>query len=838
MKWFYDLKISTKLISSFIIVALISGIIGFIGIKNMREIDDNGTVLYEKMTVPIGYLGNISTNFQLLRVDTRDLILADTQEEVINEVESIKQKKLTIEQNAVDFEKLILSDEMRSAYNEFINIHKEYVTLLDKIILFVQENKREEFMTILKSEEGAILVTKENAAIEKLVAMKTEAAKNQALENTAMANKAILTVYIFIGIGMFFAVALGFMIARIISNPVKKLTEASEKLAVGDVDVKIDMDTKDEIGNLAISFKKMVENIKNQENVVNKIAKGEKVERIVIKSEKDILNKGLNVMIQTIEGLFEEVNLLTEAINQGKLDKRGNIDKFNGQWAEIVSGINNLIYEFVAPINITSEYIERISKGDIPPKITDNPNGDFKKINDSLNQCIDAINALIDDTAMLVEVGTEGRLNTRADASKHGGDFGRIVQGINKTLDAVIEPVKEASDVLKEMSKGNLKVHMVGNYLGDHAEIKHALNNTISTIVTYINEISEILTQMAQGNLNVGINADYKGDFIEIKDSLNEIIVSLNEVLGDINAASEQVAAGSKQVSDSSQALSQGSAEQASSIEEITASITQIAAQTKQNALNSNKANELALTAKVDAENGNHQMKQMLKAMEEINESSANISKIIKVIDEIAFQTNILALNAAVEAARAGQHGKGFAVVAEEVRNLAARSANAAKETTGLIEGSIKKADIGTKITDDTAVALENIVKVIGNVANIVGDIASASNEQATGVMQVNQAIDQVSKVIQMNTATAEESAAASEELSSQSELLKDRVMIFKLKDYEKNNHKNNEARLNSNVQKMNSFKSEEMEHVFGSVAATDTSKIKITLDDSEFGKY
>jgi X-X-X-Leu-X-X-Gly heptad repeat protein len=346
---------------------------------------------------------------------------------------------------------------------------------------------------------------------------------------------------------------------------------------------------------------------------------------------------------------------------------------------------------------------------------------------------------------------------------------------------------------------------------------------SVDSIKGYIAEVSNVLTQVSAGDLTLSISSEYKGDFVELKSSINKIVKSFNGILSEMNVSADQVASGTKQVSDGSQEISQGATEQASSIEELTASVTQIAEQTRQNAANANKANELANEAKNGAVHGDEQMKGMQKAMTEINESSANISKIIKVIDDIAFQTNILALNAAVEAARAGVHGKGFAVVAEEVRNLAARSANAAKETTALIEGSIKKAEAGTKIADDTAAALEEIVKSVEKAVQLVGEIAVASNEQATGIAQVNKGIEQMSQVVQTNSATSEEAAAAAEELSSQAELLKAMVGKFQLK----------QAKVQSRPQSVAYAEPEAAPKREKSSGAP-----KIILNDSDFGKY
>ena len=350
----------------------------------------------------------------------------------------------------------------------------------------------------------------------------------------------------------------------------------------------------------------------------------------------------------------------------------------------------------------------------------------------------------------------------------------------------LVRPLKKLHSAAEQISQGNLDVEIAVSSRDEIGELATSLNATVSRLksyINYINEITDVLTKLSGGMLEFQLVYDYAGDFSKIKGALNAIKVTLNRTMLHIKQASSEVSSGSEQVANGAQALSQGATEQASSIEELSATIAELSGKIQQNAQETLSATAISENMKASMTESNALMEQMMSAMREIGSNSDEIGKIIKTIDDIAFQTNILALNAAVEAARAGTAGKGFAVVADEVRNLAGKSAEAAKNTTALIENALSAIESGTQIASTTAKSMETVVQYTNEVTQKIQNIAHASEQQAASADQITVGIDQIASVVQTNSATAEESAAASEQLSAQAQTLKTLVDSFTLQE-------------------------------------------------------
>ena len=430
-----------------------------------------------------------------------------------------------------------------------------------------------------------------------------------------------------------------------LARSIGKLSAAAKQVTSGKVDVSIDVHSRDEVGTLAESLREMIRIQRERASAANCIAKGDLSVNVQKMSEEDLLGNAMVTM------------------------KRG-------------------------------------------------------------------IQAMVEDIRRLASAALDGNLTYRADVSRHGGEFAEIIGGVNNTLNAVVAPINETSQVLERIARKDLTARMSGTY---------------------------------------------KGDLARIKEAVNTAAVNLDQALQQVARTAEQVASASGQISVGSQSLSQGAGQQASSLEEISSSLQEMASMTKQNQTNAEEADAVSREAKNSVDKGTDSMRRLSEAIDKITASSAATAKIVKTIDEIAFQTNLLALNAAVEAARAGEAGRGFAVVAEEVRHLAMRSADAAKSTSTLIEESVEKAGQGVTINHEVFENLSEITSRVNKISTVMGSITAGSEQQSQGVEQVNRAVEQINQVTQETAASAEESASAALELNRQAEDMKMMVAGFRL---------------------------------------------------------
>ncbi|WP_324770444.1 methyl-accepting chemotaxis protein [Pokkaliibacter plantistimulans] len=437
--------------------------------------------------------------------------------------------------------------------------------------------------------------------------------------------------------------------------------------------------------------------------------------------KKAFINDIIEGLRANITALMDEMRHMSEEHDKGDIDVVINADRFKGAYAEIARGINDMVAGHISVKKKAMACIKSFSEGDLNAPLERFP-GKKAFINESIEQLRANVVALIDDTRMLSDAALNGELDTRADASRHRGDFRRIVEGINNTLEAIVVPVSEAMNVIAALAEGDLSRQMEGSYKGHLHQLQLSLNTTVD-------KLAEIIGEVHQSTVALG------------------------------NAAEE--------ISSTAQSLSQAASSQAASVEQTSAAMEEMSASIAQNTENAKVTDSMAGKASVEASEGGQAVKDTVSAMKTIAEK-------IGIVDDIAYQTNLLALNAAIEAARAGEHGKGFAVVAAEVRKLAERSQVAAQEIGEVAKSSVALAERAGQL-------LGQMVPSINKTSDLVQEIAAASEEQSSGVSQISSAMTQLSDITQQNAAASEELAATSEEMNSQSAQLQHLMQFFQL---------------------------------------------------------
>jgi methyl-accepting chemotaxis protein len=502
-------------------------------------------------------------------------------------------------------------------------------------------------------------------------------------------------------------------------------------------------------------------------NYVDRISRGDIPARITDTYNGDFntLKNNLNTCIDAVNSLVADAGMLVKAAVDGKLATRADASKHQGDFRKIVQGVDDTLDAVIGPLNVAANYVDRISRGDIPARITDTYNGDFNTLKNNLNTCIDAVNSLVADAGMLVKAAVDGKLATRADASKHQGDFRKIVQGVDDTLDAVIGPLNVAARYVDMISKGDVPPQITDTYNGDFNNIKNNLN----VLVVAMNDITAAAEEVANGNLTVELRERSPQD--KLMQALAAMVAGLTRTVSDIRAIAGEVSAASQSISTASIQVSKGASAQAAAAEEASSSMEEMVSNIKQNADNAQQTDKIANKSAKDAQESGKSVLEAVAAMKEIANK-------ISIIEEIARQTNLLALNAAIEAARAGEHGKGFAVVAAEVRKLAERSQKAAGEINQLSATTLK-------VSEKSGEMLDKLVPDIQRTAELVQEITAASKEQDTGAEQINKALQQLEQVIQQNASASEEMASTTEELTGQSDQLVSALSFFHTGDEE-----------------------------------------------------
>jgi len=821
MTFFENTRIGSRLISGFIVMSCVIIVIVLFGVVNMNQIAENGDQIYDNALIPVTSLNKAESNFMSVRTDILRYLLypeerVDLKRNITTQFETIDSELNTYLSNYAD-------DSEKADIQRLISLTRQLKDEYQPVFNATDTGREQEAVKSLAANDIRVTIRNEilsiiNTRIDKSLTQADALRKKS--DETAFTSALIFCI---LSIGAAIAsLVFGYLLSRSITIPLDEVVAVADKIGQGTSSARVGFSRKDEIGTLGSSLNKMGEHINAMVTDTQKISAAAQRGELSVRSDPmvhegdyrliitgfnetldavtgplnvaaeyvDRIAKGdipalitdtyygdfneiknnLNTCIGAVNLMVQDVNHLTEASVRGELSTRADPARHSGDFSRIVQGVNATLDAVIGPLNVAAEYVDRIAKGDIPDRITDTYYGDFNEIKNNLNTCIIAVNLLIEDSGRLTEAAVKGLLSTRADASRHTGDFSRIVQGVNATLDAVIEPVHEAMRVSQEFASGNFgaRVNESLRVEGDFIEFKDALNRIgveLSRMMAMINdELFESVNVLSAASSEImSVTAELSSGTAQTATSVNETSVTVEEV----RKTSEMTNNKAKNVAEQSMAVMEVAQTGQQSVDEILSGMTHI----------------------------QQQMESIAGSVVKLSEQSQAIGEIIATVTDIAEQSNLLAVNASIEAAKAGEFGRGFGVVAQEIKNLAEQSKQATTHIRTILtdiqrgisstvistEQGTKTVANGLRLSNEARDAIEILSQSINEAAKSSTQITASSQEQVVGMDQISSAMESIRMAAQNNLEVTRQVEKTAKDLHDLGITLKQITERFKL---------------------------------------------------------